>query len=101
MLREWVSLPVTKDDVTGRGEELMLRFSFMGTLVDSGTSYRFLLQMAQEIELYIGELEQFLPAMPTGGSPHGRLALLSGIEHYKAQVLWARNAMKEFESASN
>jgi len=100
MLREWASQPVSKDDVVERGDELMLRFSFMGTLVDSETSHQFLSQMARGIELYIEELEQFLPMMPKEAPPHGRLALISGLESYKAQARWARKAMKEFTPLS-
>lgn len=58
----------------------MLRFSFMGTLVDSASSYRFLSQLAQGTEEYIGRLERLLPAMHGESLLHARLALLSGVE---------------------
>lgn len=97
-LRNWVSQPVTAEDVVRRLDELMLRFSFMGTLVSDAVSYRFLRQMAGHIEAYTESLEQILSDMPELPFPHGRLALLSGIENYRTQGRWARQAMKAFES---
>ena len=99
-LRQWVSQAVSKDDLIWRMDDLMLRFAFMGTLVDADTTYRFLSQMSLGIETYVGELENFLPDMPKEGPPHGRLALLSGLENYKAQARWAIKAMEEFVPAS-
>jgi DNA-binding PadR family transcriptional regulator len=97
VLREWVSLPVSNQDVVDRLDELMLRFSFMGTLLDAVASYKFLLQMARSLEAYVETLEQVLSTIPEAGPPHGRLALLSGIENYRTQARWARRAMRSFK----
>ena len=100
-LRKWVKQQVSMDDIIWHMDELMLRFAFMGGLVDSDASYRFLSQMLANIETRVAELEQFLLDMPKEGPPHGRLALVSGLESYKAQARWSRNAMKEFKPVSN
>lgn len=97
VLREWVSRPVSTEDVVDRLDELMLRFSFMGTLVDDVASYQFLLQVAESIETYVETLELVLSTIPEAGPPHGRLALLSGIENYRTQARWARRAMRSFK----
>lgn len=100
MLRSWVSQSVKKRDVVHDMGDMMLRFSFMGTLVSDQVTYQFLSQMADSIDLYIAELEQLLPDMPAAPLPHGRLALMSGIENYRAQAKWARLAMREFAPGS-
>jgi DNA-binding PadR family transcriptional regulator len=97
ILREWVSRPVVKDDLLHNDDALMLRFALMGSVVTDEVTYRFLHQMAQVLDQYIPELEQILDAIPQEGPPHGRLALSSGIEAYKARRRWLTDAIKEFE----
>lgn len=99
-LRAWVSQRLTKEDLLRRDDELMLRFAFMGAVVDSTVTSRFLEEMLEVLDLYIPELEQIHAAMPKEGPPHGRLALSSGIQAYKARRSWARKAIKEFASTS-
>ena len=96
VLRQWVSQDVVKDDLLHKDQELMLRFALMGSVVDDEATHRFLSQMSDVLDEYIPELEQILTTMPKGGPPHGRLALSSGIEAYKARRSWARRAIKEF-----
>lgn len=96
VLRQWVSQPVEKSNVVHDMGDLMLRFSFMGTLVSDQVTYRFLSQMAKCIDLYVEDLEQLLPEIPATAPPHGRLAIISGIGNYRAQASWARRAMQEF-----
>jgi DNA-binding PadR family transcriptional regulator len=95
-LRDWVSQPLTKDDFLHRDDELMLRFALMGSVVDDATTRRFLEQMLQALDAYIPELRQVLTSMPDAGPPHGRLALMSGIESYKTRRKWVRQALDEF-----
>jgi len=96
VLREWVSQSITRDDLLHKDDELMLRFALMGSVVDDPVTYRFLRQMLHALDSYIPELEAVLTAMPQAGPPHGRLALSSGIEAYKARQTWARQAIEEF-----
>ena len=100
MLRRWVSQPVAKDDIVWRDDELMLRFAFMGSLVDDTLTGRFLQQMIEGLDAYIDELEELLGNMPQEGPLHGRLALASGIDAYKARRSWARKAIRHFKPAA-
>jgi DNA-binding PadR family transcriptional regulator len=100
VLREWVSQTITKEDLLRRDDELMLRFALMGAVVDDETTRRFLIQMFQVLGLYIPELEQILKTMPTEGPRHGRLALISGIEAYKARQRWTKRAIQEFSASA-
>jgi len=96
ILREWVSQTITKDDLLHKDDELMLRFALMGAVVNDETTRRFLDQMSKVLDVYIPELEQILATIPAAGPAHGRLALSSGIEAYKARQRWAKEAIKEF-----
>ena len=95
-LREWVSQPLVRDDLLRRDDELMLRFALMGSVVDDAATRHFLEQMLGLLDTYIPELNRVLAAMPEDGPPHGRLALSSGIESYKARRKWLRRAISEF-----
>ncbi len=100
ILREWVSQPIVKDDLLHKDDELMLRFALMGSAVDDDVTHRFLHQMAKALDRYIPELEQILDGFPNEGPPHGRLALSSGIEAYKARRRWLTKAIEEFEPST-
>jgi len=95
-LRNWVSQTILKDDLLHKDHELMLRFAMMGAVVDNETTHRFLEQLLQALDTYIPELEEVLSSIPSVGPPHGRLALRSGIEAYKARRRWAKKAIQEF-----
>lgn len=99
ILREWVSRAILTEDLLRKDNELMLRFALMGTVVDNNVTRRFLEQMLQALESYIPELEEILTTMPKSGPPHGRLALSSGIQAYKARRRWAREALRQFPQA--
>lgn len=95
-LREWVVQPLARDDLLRRDDELMLRFALMGSVVDDTATRHFLEQMLGLLDTYIPELKRVLAAMPEAGPPHGRLALSSGIESYRARRKWVRRALAEF-----
>ena len=98
-LREWLSAPLTRDDIVWRMEELMLRFAFMD-VADEMVTPQFLRSLAEEIEEYVLELTAHLDTMQ-GFPVHGRLALTFGIATFRAQAECARNALEEFERERN
>jgi DNA-binding PadR family transcriptional regulator len=97
MLGAWVMKPVTHEDVVRREGELALRFAFLEGIGGPADSRRFLESLATEIDVEVGNLEQHLAGMKASASLHGRLALESGIELYKARARWARRALRHFE----
>jgi DNA-binding PadR family transcriptional regulator len=94
-LEEWVSQPLTREDVVSGLDELMLRFAFMERVVTLDGTSDFLRSLIAEIESYLEELARHLAALEELGSLHGRLALMSGIANYKSQARWARKALEE------
>lgn len=100
LLEEWAARPVTHDDLVWRVQELMLRFSFMGQLVDDEVICNFLDEMATGIDRLVEGLESHYGSMlemslPAGTQPTGRLALLQGIRSYRGLARWAREASAE------
>lgn len=92
----WLERPVTQEDVIWRMDELLLRFAFMSFLNDPSKTRAFLTSFISEIDRCSRELESERRAMPGKVSLHGRLALESGIESYRAHARWGRRALKHF-----
>jgi len=97
-LRDTLLLPVTREDVVWRLDELALRFSFMGHLVSRAQSLDFLRAYLKETESYARELQAQAKAFRPGFAPHGRLAVELGLEQYLGSVRWARRALKEIQA---
>ncbi len=97
VLRAWVTGRVTRGDVVRRDGELDLRFAFLGGLGGPADSRRFLESLAAEIDAEVESLERHLARMKAAAGLHGRLALESGIELYKARARWARRALRHFQ----
>ena len=101
-LEAWVSRQVTHEDLVWRSEELILRFSFMGQLVDRSVIRRFLQQVADGTDALLQGLEAHHGTMldrllAPGVLPTGRLALEYGMESYRGLARWARRALAEFD----
>ena len=99
-LVHWLRLPVTREDVIWRLEQLMLRFAFLDGNVERPVTLRFLKELERELAAYVRELREhdkmFGPEMR---STTGYLAFKGGIESYQARLLWARQVRKQFEEA--
>jgi DNA-binding PadR family transcriptional regulator len=92
-LKEWLSRPLTKDDVVLRTPELMLRFAFMDGCVPRSTVLRFLDDFGQALASYVAELRSQLQQMSSKFPLHtGVLAFQLGIEQMEVQINWARQS---------
>lgn len=96
-LRTWLASGIQRDDVIWHIDELMLRFAFHSFLESNAATWEFLDRFARETDVYLKELREQLRMMPADMPIHGRLALESGIELYKAYGRWARKALGHFE----
>jgi DNA-binding PadR family transcriptional regulator len=85
--------PVTREDVVHGTNGLLLRFAFMGGLVDAGTTIAFLDAMAEETEGYLRELEAQLAETEAGFPFTGRAALEHGVDIYRTTARWARRTL--------
>ncbi|MHC5033447.1 MAG: PadR family transcriptional regulator [Planctomycetota bacterium] len=89
--------PVTQDDVVWRLDDLLLRFAFMGDLVQREQALRFMREFVAEVGAYVSSLREHLDAERDSMSLHGRLALEHGVETYEATARWARRALRQLE----
>jgi len=88
----WLKEPVTLEEVIGGPELLMLRFAFMGQALAAADVKAFLESFAKHLETYVGTLETFHAECAELMPLTGRLAYQYGMEQYRAQLAWAREA---------
>jgi DNA-binding PadR family transcriptional regulator len=96
-LREWLLREIAREDVERRLDELMLRFAFHAVLDSSRATRRFLQSFLSEVEDYLAALDRQRKQIPEETPLQARLALVAGIEQYRACARWARSALKEFK----
>lgn len=95
-LRAWLEGPVTREDVASNLKELTLRFACMGDHLDDRASLRFLEGIVAKLTPFIAELEEFIRGGTADLPLHGRLAVESGLAHYRSFLKWARDAQGHF-----
>jgi|SRR5579875_2674381 DNA-binding PadR family transcriptional regulator len=93
-LRNWLNAPLRPGDVVRRGDELLLRFAFMGGSVSRMATVSFLRTFERQAAEYSAELRSLLKTLPREELPTGSLALENGLMHFETQVRWARRAIK-------
>ncbi len=97
-LVEWLSKPVTRDDVIWGVEELILRFAFLDGSVERAVTARFLEELETELGKYLAELKQYAKNFgPEIRFTTGAMAFQSGIQKYEAQLAWTRQARRELK----
>ena len=92
-LRAWMTMPVGRDDVVRRIDELLLRFAFMGQVADRATVLAFLESFERETSAYVRELRSVLQTIPDEGLPTARLALEDGLAQHQTHARWARRSL--------
>jgi len=98
LLQRRLLLPITRDDVIWRMDDLILRFAFMEEIVGRKSTLRFLKEYRQETGTYAASLADTLEEMRTLLSTSARLALEHGIESYRMNARWAARSITEFKS---
>lgn len=100
-LRAWLERPVTREDVVSNIKELTLRFACMGDHLDDTATLRFLDCIVAELAPFVAELEEFLKTGTADLPVHGRLAVESGLAHYRSFLKWAREARGHFRGGNS
>lgn len=99
-LEAWFALPVTRDDVALRLDELMLRFAFLGFAESPDRTRAFLSSLETHLEGYRDELVEQLETI-RDASLHARLALEAGISSYADRLRWARAASQRLSTTGD
>jgi PadR family transcriptional regulator AphA len=96
-LKKWITLPVTRDDLTSGLKGVMLRFAFSETAVGASATLEILQSMEAalhpQLEHLREQLKKIAPVAPTSA----RLALECGIRSYESLLEWSRFAIAIYE----
>jgi DNA-binding PadR family transcriptional regulator len=92
-LRSWMTMPLGRDDIVRRMDDVLLRFAFMGQVAGQATVIAFLEAFERGASAYVRELRSLLRTIPEVELPTGRLALENGLAQYQTQARWARHAL--------
>jgi PadR family transcriptional regulator AphA len=95
-LTDWVSAPVTREELTSVTGEVMLRFVFVEQVLGAAATVRFLQSYERALAAYVPELEAYVKASKAAMPLGARLALQSGVASHQAQLKWVREAIREF-----
>lgn len=91
--RQWLTAPVTADTV-GRDLGLhLMRFAMAENLLSREAVLTFLSELADALETFIADMEQFTETAPLPGL-HARLALQHGIEVHRASLRWTKSTIR-------
>ena len=94
-LQKWFSKPIEKIEVEKKTDELLLRFGFMGTLVDKKQKINFLTSFRDLLNIYIKELQAYYTKESNNMPLHGRLAFQYGIDSNKTTLKWCKKAISQ------
>ncbi len=95
---DWVTMPVTITEVANNIDIVLLRFAFHESITDTKATYQFLKSFQKSVSKHFSNLRDFMNSeMGKALSVHGALAMQNGIKGYEAHLVWAEEAIKEFE----
>jgi len=98
----WLRQPIGRDDIVWRLGELVLRFAFLEGNVPRAHVRGFLAVFARVTEAYLRELERYAAESHTLEATNtGALAFANGLEGYRAQLRWARVALKKLSEVQS
>jgi DNA-binding PadR family transcriptional regulator len=96
-LKRWITLPITRDDLSSGLKTVMLRFAFSEKAVGASASLEILKSMEAALGPHLQDLGEKLEKMRPVASTSGRLALECGIRSYESLLQWTRYAISIYE----
>jgi DNA-binding PadR family transcriptional regulator len=95
-LKQWIALPITREDLVSGLKTVMLRFAFSEIAVGPAASLAMLQSLAAALPPYLQHLREQLQAMKAAPTS-GRLALECGIRSYESLSDWTHYAIATYE----
>jgi PadR family transcriptional regulator AphA len=96
-LKQWVTRPITREDVVRGPQDIMLRFALSETAAGPGASVELLRSLQASLQIYVTRLHDELKEMPAMMSTSGRLAFECGVRGNQALLEWTRYALTTYE----
>jgi DNA-binding PadR family transcriptional regulator len=98
-LKQWLSQPVTRDEILRGMAELMLRFAFTEQALGAGEAINFLRKLRVELDAYVPSLRQYLRHNGARMPLSGMLALDSGVRNYETLQRWVEYAIETYQTS--
>jgi DNA-binding PadR family transcriptional regulator len=96
-LKQWIALPITREDVGSGLKTIMLRFAFSETAMGADASVALLKSLDSALTLYLQHLHEQLRAMSPVMPTSARLSLECGIRSYESLFEWTHYALATYE----
>jgi PadR family transcriptional regulator AphA len=96
-LKQWITRPVTREDMVRGSQEIILRFAFCETAVGAAAAVDLLRSLESALTAYVTDLHQELQAFPPAMPMSGRLAFESGIRGTQCFLEWTHYALAAYE----
>ena len=96
-LKQWVTAPVTREDVLRGPENVMLRFAFSELVAGPAASVNLLWSLEAALKPHIAALRSEYDALKSVAPTSGRLAFECGLRASEGLLHWTEYAIKTYE----
>ncbi len=96
-LKQWISRPVTPEDLIWRQDQILLRFAFSEHAAGRDAALDLLKSLQAALKTHIPDLRAELNAIKAVAPTSGRLAFEFGVQGYEGMLQWTRHALKTYE----
>jgi DNA-binding PadR family transcriptional regulator len=96
-LKKWITLPVSREDLLGGYDEVLLRFAFSETTVGASSSVQILKELQSAIEMQLAKLHEEFQASRDFMPMSGRLAFECGIRGTECLLLWTEYSITTYQ----
>jgi DNA-binding PadR family transcriptional regulator len=100
-LRHWLHASITRHEVLGNFDDLLLRFVFRAQMFGNASARQFVLELDNSVDQIVRELETYLTGPGSALPLASRLAVESGLEGYRGYVRWSHRAVAELERSKS
>jgi PadR family transcriptional regulator AphA len=96
-LKQWITRPITREDLVRGQQEIMLRFAFSETVLSSVASINLLQSLETALKSYIDALREEFEVLKPMVPASGRLAFECGIRGTECLLDWTHYALATYE----
>jgi PadR family transcriptional regulator AphA len=100
-LKQWITRPVTQEDLVWGQQEIMLRFAFSETVLSPAASINLLQSLETALKSYIDALREEFEVLKPMVPASGRLAFECGIRGTECLLDWTHYALATYENEGN
>jgi len=95
-LRQWITHPITREDMMRGQPEVMLRFAFCEMAVDRAAAVELLQSLETALKAHVAALREELQALPAAVPTSARLAFECGVRGNQSLLDWTQYALAAY-----